>query len=131
MLQARPDVFNCSETSMKLTALGTPVENVARHEETHRAIESLWQELLVPVESKFGAIKVTYGFAGHELVKAVRRRARELGRLPSVTPSRDQHAGHELNTRGKPVCVRGGQAVDFYVPGHSSLDDPSAPAVHI
>jgi hypothetical protein len=41
---------------------------------------------------------------------------------PRIDPSRDQHAAHELNTRGKPTCARLGAAADFFVPYQSMLE---------
>jgi len=32
-----------------------------------------------------------------------------------VAPELDQHAAHELNRRGQPICARGGAACDFIV----------------
>ncbi|MFM7143856.1 MAG: peptidase M15, partial [Alphaproteobacteria bacterium] len=62
----------------------------------------------------------TYGFAGPELVKAVRARAKADGRFPRVHPPGDQHAGHELGARGARICKRDGIAVDLIFPGVSS-----------
>ena len=60
---------------------------------------------------------LTYGFAGHELVKAIRKRAAAGGWLPNISPGGDQHAGHELNTLGNRICKHDGIAVDLRVPG--------------
>ncbi len=78
------------------------------------------RDLLAPLEERFGVVTLTYGFAGPELVKAIKKRAAEGGWLPNISPAGDQHAGHELNTHGKPTCKRGGIAVDLRVPGVSS-----------
>jgi hypothetical protein len=40
---------------------------------------------------------------------------RGTGRGRGDDPSRDQHAAHEHNRRGQPVCARLGAAVDFIV----------------
>jgi hypothetical protein len=55
-------------------------------------------------------------------MKAIKKRAVEGGWLPNISPDGDQHAGHELNSRGKAICRRGGIAVDLRVPGVSSED---------
>ena len=39
-----------------------------------------------------------------------------------IDPQRDQHAGHELNQRGKLICRRLGCAVDFIVNDESMLE---------
>jgi len=65
---------------------------------------------------------LTYGFAGPELLKAVKLRAQKGAWLPNISPIGDQHAGHERNQRGNRICKRDGIAVDLRVPGHSSED---------
>lgn len=54
----------------------------------------------------FGMIRLTYGFASTALTKEIPGR---------IAPHLDQHAGHELNRAGKPICSRLGAAVDFLV----------------
>jgi hypothetical protein len=76
--------------------------------------------LLRPLYERFGAVVLTYGFAGPELVKVVKKRAAEGGWLPNISPTNDQHAGYELNSRGKRICKHGGIAVDLRVVGVSS-----------
>jgi hypothetical protein len=39
-----------------------------------------------------------------------------------VDPSRDQHAAHEVNSRGNLICKRLGAACDFIVPDESMLE---------
>jgi hypothetical protein len=90
--------------------------------ETWAAMARMDQDLLEPLRARFGAVVLTYGFAGRELVKAIEARAAEEKRLPNISPGGDQHAGHELNTWGNRICKRGGIAVDLRVPGHGSLD---------
>lgn len=73
----------------------------------------LANDLLEPLRLHFGAPTLTYGFAGPSLTRFIKRR---------ISPRHDQHAGHEKNRLGQPVCTRGGFAVDFYVPG-TSVDE--------
>jgi hypothetical protein len=54
----------------------------------------------------FGSIRLTYGFCSLELGRHIKAR---------VAPALDQHAAHELNRRGEPICARGGAACDFLV----------------
>ena len=96
-----------------------PLLNIPLEPATWDAIEQLARTILDPVADKFGEVEVTYGFAGPELVRAIRRLARAERRGPRIAPSLDQHAGHEL-LQGERVCPRPGAAVDFRVPGASS-----------
>jgi len=58
-------------------------------------------------------IRLTFGFCSPELAKEIPGR---------IDPKRDQHAAHELNRRGNPVCERLGAAVDFIVEDESMLE---------
>ena len=61
----------------------------------------------------FGMIRLTYGFCSPDL-------AREgPGR---IDPKLDQHAAHERNRRGKPICERLGAAADFIVDDEDMLE---------
>ncbi len=87
-----------------------PARDVGRHEvDAARPAASC--------RGDFGVVEITYGFAGPELVKAIRKRAAEGGCLPNTHPPGDQHAGHESNTRGTRICKVNGFAVDLRVPG--------------
>ena len=77
---------------------------------------------LSPLEKHYGVVLLAYGFAGPELVTAVEARAAAGSWLPNISPRGDQHAGHELNSRGNRICERDGIAVDLRVPGKSSLE---------
>ena len=63
---------------------------------------------------------MTYGFAGPELIKAIKKRAAEGRWFPNICPETDQHAGHELNTRGTRICKHDGISVDLRIPGRSA-----------
>jgi hypothetical protein len=80
------------------------------------------RRLLAPLEERFGVVTLTYGFAGPELLKAVKQRAQDGGWLPNISPIGDQHSGYERNQLGNRICKRDGIAVDLRVPGHSSED---------
>lgn len=121
MTSTRP-VLHCCETWHVLAAHGEPIENRPRESATWEAMARLTDELIHPLEEEFGVVTLTYGFAGPELTKAVKARAAALERMPNITPERDQHAGHELNTRGTRICKRDGFAVDLRVPGQSSFE---------
>ena len=114
--------LHCCETWHVLAAAGTRIENRPKEPATWAAIAGMQRDLLAPLEERYGVVTLTYGFAGPELVKAIKRRAKEGGWLPNISPRGDQHAGHELNTRGKRICERDGIAVDLRVPGTSSME---------
>ncbi len=96
-----------------------PLRNAPVEEATWAALESLATTILDPVVDALGPLRVTYGFASPDLVRSIRRRARQEARSPRICPRVDQHAGHEL-VAGARVCSRAGVAVDFEVPGVSS-----------
>jgi hypothetical protein len=119
-LTSSEPLLHCCDTWHALAAAGTILANRPTQPETWAAIKSMQDELLRPLEEHFGMIDITYGFAGPELVKAIRQRAAEGGWLPNIHPPSDQHAGHELNTRRTRTCKHDGFAVDLRVPGVSS-----------
>tara|TARA_B100001123_G_C15144933_1_gene961150 strand:- start:426 stop:965 length:540 start_codon:yes stop_codon:yes gene_type:complete len=102
------DFITCCDTYKKNT-----VNNIPRQIETYNAIKQLIINVLDPIIEHFGAIQITYGFASSELTKYIHYQ---------IAPKLDQHAGHELNTRGSIICPRGGQAVDFFIPGITSYE---------
>ncbi|MGG5811840.1 hypothetical protein [Falsiroseomonas sp. CW058] len=89
----------------------TRVPNVPRQAATVDSIRRLVREILDPVVAEFGPIEITYGFASPALTRLI---------PGCIDPARDQHAGHELNANGAPICPRLGQAVDFWIKGISS-----------
>lgn len=121
LTSTRP-LLHCCETWHVLATAGEVLTNRPEQPDTWHAMAELDRHLLQPLEERYGVVTLTYGFAGRELVKAVEKRAAENDRMPNVTPAGDQHAGHELNTRGNRICKRDGFAVDLRVPGQSSLD---------
>ncbi|WP_435106753.1 DNA phosphorothioation-associated putative methyltransferase [Arhodomonas sp. AD133] len=110
------DLVECGQTQREL---GKP--NVPRSPETYNALARLALEVLDPVMDYFGGIQLTYGFCSSGLAKHV---------PGGIDPRKDQHAGHELNTRGNPVCSRLGAAVDFIVPDESMLEVAAWIAMH-
>ena len=94
-------LIECGETQARL-GLANPPSNP----ESYDALYDLAVKLLDPIVEYFGAIRLTYGFCSAELGKHIKAR---------VAPALDQHAAHELNRRGEPICPRGGAACDFIV----------------
>jgi hypothetical protein len=95
------DFIECGETQQRLQ-----LKNIPLNPETYNALYDLAVNILDPVIEYFGSIKLTYGFCSPGLAKHIPGR---------IAPELDQHAGHELNSKKKPVCSRGGAACDFIV----------------
>lgn len=101
------ELCHCSEAWRR-----TRVDNSPRQAATYEAIGLLCQDVLEPALAEFGALDLSYGFAGPNLTRLAPAR---------IAPRLDQHAGHELNRAGALICPRLGQAADLQVPGRSSL----------
>lgn len=110
----------CGETQAATGLANLPVQ-VA----TYNALLDLAEQVLDPVIDWFGMIRLTYGFCSPALARAIRAR----GGGP-IDPARDQHAAHELNRRGRPVCPRLGAAVDFIVEDEDMLEVARWVAAH-
>ena len=93
----------CSET-----AATRKIANVPQQEASWLALQALAINLLDPIVEQFGPITLTYGFCSPELARAINKNDN-----PHISPNLDQHACHELNSKGKLICHRLGAAVDF------------------
>jgi hypothetical protein len=102
------DLVQCGETQLK-----TGIPNLPREPESYNALYDLATEILDPTIDYFGMIKLTYGFASSELLKAIPGR---------TAPERDQHVSVERNRSGKSICPRGGAAVDFLVEDEDMIE---------
>ena len=100
--------IECGETQKRLH-----LSNIPSNPETYNALYSLATQVLDPVVDYFGLIRLTYGFCSNELSREISGR---------IAPTLDQHAGHELNVRGEPICSRLGAAVDFIVDDESMYE---------
>lgn len=107
------ELIECGETWRRLRDEGRAVDNVPRCDETLEAIAALARTLLDPLRSRFGAVTLTYAFAGPSLTKHIAR---------GISPPHDQHGGFERGPRGGRVCARGGMACDLIVPGVDSIE---------
>jgi len=94
-------LIECGETQ-EITCL----PNLPKEPDSYNALYELATKILDPLIDYYGMIKLTYGFCSPELGRHIKGR---------VAPKLDQHAAHELNRLGKPVCPRLGAAVDFIV----------------
>lgn len=95
------DLIECGGTQKRL---GLP--NLPLNPETYNALHALCVNVLDPIIEHFGSIRLTYGFCSPGLARSIQSR---------IAPNLDQHAACETGPRGRPVCVRGGAAVDFIV----------------
>jgi DNA phosphorothioation-associated putative methyltransferase len=91
----------CGETQRR-----TGLSNLPRQPDTYTALYELTTNVLDPVIDYFGMIELTYGYCSAELARKIPGR---------VAPLLDQHAAHELNRLGRPICARLGAACDFIV----------------
>ena len=80
-------------------------------EKSLNAINRLCSDILFPIQDEFGAVKITYGFTSHTLLKNIQKLSPN-----HIAPNLDQHASYELNSRGNSICTRGGAACDIFVP---------------
>jgi hypothetical protein len=106
------DFVQCSEAWKNLDSQGVAPANVPQSMDTIREMKRLAADVLDPVVARFQTVELTYGFCVPPLTRHIGKR---------IEPRVDQHAGHELNRRGKRICERDGFAVDFQVPGIDSL----------
>lgn len=95
------ELVECGETQRQLGIHNTPAQP-----ETYNALFALATKILDPVIEYFGSIVLTYGVCCGELGKHIKR---------DVAPRLDQHASHELNSRGRRICERDGASCDFIV----------------
>jgi DNA phosphorothioation-associated putative methyltransferase len=93
--------IECSESQSR-----TRLSNLPRQSDTYTALYELAANVLDPVIEYFGMIELSFGFCSAELAKAIPGR---------IAPALDQHAGHELNRVGRPICRRLGAACDFII----------------
>lgn len=101
-------LIECGETQAR-----TGLANLPRQPESYTALLDLAVNVLDPVIDYFGMIRLSYGFCSSSLAKEIPGR---------IDPRRDQHAAHERNRLGQPVCGRLGAAVDFGVDDENMLE---------
>lgn len=106
------DLIECGETWHDFQRRGGEMDNFPKEVASWDAIAALAATILDRVYEHFGAIDITYGFAGPELTRQIHGR---------ISPFLDQHAGMELNRSGTQICRRGGQSCDFNVPNVDSF----------
>lgn len=101
-------LIECGDTQARL---GIP--NLPLNPASYNALFDLCSNILDPVIDYFGSIKLTYGFSSHALSSKIDGR---------ISPKIDQHAAHECNRLGNPICDRLGAAVDFIVEDENMLE---------
>lgn len=100
--------IECGETQER-----TGIANFPKEPDSYTALFEVATKVLDPIIEYFGMVRLTYGFCSPELAKHINGR---------VAPKLDQHAAHERNRLGKPICERLGAAVDFLVEDEDMLD---------
>ena len=101
-------LIECGETQARLGLQNRPSSPA-----TYNALHDLSKNILDPVIDYFGSIRLTYGFCSSELASKIEGR---------IAPKLDQHASHELNRKGAPICPRLGAAVDFIVDDEDMIE---------
>jgi DNA phosphorothioation-associated putative methyltransferase len=94
-------LIECGETQR-----AEKLANVPTEPDTYTALFDLATLVLDPAIEYFGSIELTYGFCSSRLAKKIHH---------GIAPKVDQHAAHELQQNGLPICPRLGAAVDFLV----------------
>ncbi len=107
------DLIECGDTWTRHVQQGTPLGNLPACHETYDAIAQLAQLILDPLQEHLGPVALTYGFAGPSLTRRITGR---------IAPDLDQHAGSEVNARGRLICSRRGQSCDLRVVDRTSLE---------
>jgi len=87
--------------------------NLPLQPESYNALLALVENVLDPVIDYFGMIRLTYGFCSPQLARKIPGR---------IDPKLDQHAAHEKNRLGEPICNRRGAAVDFIIEDENMLE---------
>ena len=96
-------LFHCGETWGRCHC-----DNHPKQQASWQAYADLARQILDPLTAQFGQPELTFGFCGDAL-----RRLIYTNPQPHIAPKLDQHAAHELNRQGSPICPRGGAAVDL------------------
>jgi DNA phosphorothioation-associated putative methyltransferase len=111
------DLIECGETQAVKR-----IPNLPQQADSYTALLDLAVNVLDPVIDYFGMIQLTYGFASPDLTKHIKGR---------IAPKLDQHAAHEVNRLGKPICDRLGAAVDYYIEDENMIEVGKWIAVNI
>jgi len=109
-------LIECGETQTRIGLANRPQQPAS-----YNALQDLADRVLDPVIDYFGMIRLTYGFCSPELARKIPGR---------IDPQRDQHAVHEVNRRGQPICTRLGGAVDFLIDDENMLEVAQWIVVH-
>jgi hypothetical protein len=109
-------LIECGETQAY-----TGLANRPEQPDSYTALLELALRVLDPVIDYFGMIRLTYGFCSPPLARQIPGR---------IDPKRDQHAAHERNRYGHPVCDRLGAAVDFLIEDENMLEVAQWIATH-
>lgn len=95
------------------TAGTSPMRNLPRAKRTFDALASMAAAILDPIVLNLNRPTITYAFSGPSNISKIRRK---------IAPTVDQHASFECWPNGNRICPIGGAAVDFFVPGRTSIE---------
>lgn len=110
----------CSQTYSKYAEKINPYP---QNLETLQAIQELTYWIIDPIITHFGYnnFKLTYGFCSPSLRKYLDQKNEETGlKNGRIDPKRDQHFGHEKNSKGNYYCSRLGASCDFLILNQNS-----------
>lgn len=94
------------------------LDNFPKDVESINSILELIETVLLPVNKKFGDVKITYGFVSQELNRYIQKNS-STGTYPTI----DQHSASELNNANNHICKRHGIACDFFINGFENKMD--------
>jgi hypothetical protein len=120
------DLIECGDTWSRLASGAGRVDNLPAQAASWEALSQLARVVLDPVWRQFGPLSLTFGFCSAALKRAI-----QATRGPRISPSDDQHASCELNSRNRPVCIHQGASCDFRVTGwEERMDEVASWVVH-
>lgn len=120
------DLIECGETWSRLAGGKGRVDNLPAQPASWEALSQLASVVLDPIWRQFGPVLLTFGFCSAALKRAI-----QATPDPRISPTDDQHASCELNTRNRLVCVHLGASCDFKVVGcEDRMDEVASWVVH-
>ena len=93
------------------------IDNSPASSKSTSFLELLVNEILIPLDRRFGNIEITYGFTSAELKRYISKNSSN-----GTAPELDQHSACELNAAQNVICGRGGAACDIRTDNALSSD---------
>ena len=92
-------------------------DNYPQERASISALNKLIEEILIPLQKRYGDFIISYGFTSAPLHTFIQKHSPK-----GTAPKLDQHASHELNRLGNSICSRGGAACDIKFQQTSALE---------